>query len=133
MQINAYLNYNAQCEAAFKFYERVLGGKIETMMKNEGTPAAAQGGEEWKNQILHASMTIGGNTLMGSDVPPGHYKAPQGFGMSIHIADLAEAQRVFSALGEGGDVKMAMEATFWAKGFGMLVDRFGIPWMVNCA
>ena len=70
---------------------------------------------------------------MGSDVPPEHYSAPQGFGVTVAVPTTAEAERIFKALAEGGRVTMPFEATFWSPGFGMVTDRFGTPWMVNCA
>ena len=132
MQLNPYLLFNGQCEAAFKFYERVLGGKIETMLTHAGTPAEAQVPAEWRNKILHARLTVGGEVLMGSDAPPGHYEQPKGFSVSLNIDKPAEAERIFQALAENGTVQMPLHKTFWAARFGMLVDRFGIPWMVNC-
>jgi PhnB protein len=132
MQMNPYLLFDGQCEAAFKFYEKSLGGKIETMMRHEGTPAADQVPTEWRTKILHARMTVGGQLLMGSDAPPGRQQKPQGFSLNIGTKDSAEAERIFETLSEGGAVTMPIAETFWAHRFGMLVDRFGIAWMVNC-
>jgi PhnB protein len=132
MQLNAYLLFNGECEAAFKFYEKSLGGKIEAMMVHTGTPAEQQVPAEWRNKILHARMTVGDAVLMASDAPPGRYEQPKGFSVSIQVKDPAQAERIFKALSEGGTVQMPMEPTFWATRFGMLVDQFGIPWMVNC-
>jgi PhnB protein len=132
MQLNPYLNFKGQCEAAFKFYEQCLGGKIAMIMPYEGTPAANQMPPEWRNKIIHARLNVGDFVLMGSDAPPDHYQEPQGFSISLGIGDPAEAERVFHALAKGGTVKMPIQQTFWAVRFGMLVDQFGIPWMVNC-
>jgi PhnB protein len=132
MQLSPYLLFNGDCEAAFKFYERVLGGKIEAMMTHAGSPAEEQVPTEWRNKILHAFMTVGDTTLMASDAPPGHYEKPQGFSVSIQLKDPAEAERIFNALSENGVVRMPFQQTFWSPGFGMLVDQFSIPWMVNC-
>jgi PhnB protein len=132
VQVNPYLFFNGQCEEAFKFYEKLLDGKITAMMPHEGTPAANSVPADWRSKIIHARMTIGDQELMGSDAPPAHQHKPQGFSISIGVNDPAEAERVFHALEEGGTVTMPMAETFWAKRFGMLVDRFGIPWMVNC-
>ena len=132
MQVNPYLFYNGNCEAAFKHYAKVLGGEIEAMMPHEGTPAADHVPAEWQKKIMHAKMTIDGEVLMGSDAPPDHFKAPQGFSVSLQISDPAEAERKFAGLAEGGVITMPMEQTFWARRFGMCVDQFGIPWMVNC-
>ena len=131
MQLNPYLLFNGQCEAAFKFYEQVLGGKIEGMLAHAGTPAEEHVPAEWRDKILHARMTVGDNVLMASDAPPDHYQQPKGFSVSIQLKDVAEAERIFNALAENGKLTMPFEATFWSPGFGMCVDRFGIPWMVN--
>lgn len=132
MQVNTYLEFNGQCEEAFKFYERCFGGKIETMLTHADSPMADQVPAEWRNSILHAQLVIGGKVLMGSDRPPQHYKEPQGFSVSLGIDDPAEAERVFHALEEKGNVRMPLQQTFWAFRFGMVVDRYGIPWMINC-
>jgi PhnB protein len=132
MQLNPYLHFNGQCEAAFKFYEQALDGKIGAMMTHDGSPMADQVPQEWLQKIMHARMTVGDVLLMGSDSPPGRYEAPKGFTVSIGIDKPAEADRVFHALAEGGTVTMPIQETFWAQRFGMVTDRFGIPWMVNC-
>ena len=132
MQLNSYLLFGGQCEAAFKFYEKCLGGKIEMMMPHEGSPAEAQTPPEWKKKIMHARMSIGDAVLMGSDAPPGHFEKPQGFSVNIGLKDAVQGERIFNALSENGTVKMPFQQTFWALRFGMLVDQFGTPWMVNC-
>jgi PhnB protein len=132
MQVNPYLFFNGQCEEAFKFYEKLLGGNIIAMMPHEGTPAADTVPPEWRSKIIHARMMIGDQMLMGSDAPPAHQHKPQGFSVNINLSDPAEAERIFRALEKDATVTMAFGETFWAARFGMLVDRFGIPWMVNC-
>ena len=132
MQLHAYLNFNGQCEEAFKFYEKLLGGKIMFMMPHEGTPVANQVPAEWSKKILHATLSVGGDLLQGADVPPNHYRKPQGFSVSIDLKKAAEADRIFHALAENGTVQMAIQETFWAVRFGMVTDKFGIPWMINC-
>ena len=132
MQLNPYLFFDGQCEAAFKFYEQCLGGKIVAMFSHAGTPAEEQVPANWRDKIIHARMLVGDEALMGSDAPPEHYEQTKGFSVSLSIDDPAQAERVFNALAEKGTVKMPFQRTFWAVGFGMLVDRFGIPWMINC-
>jgi PhnB protein len=131
MELSSYLLFNGECEAAFKFYEQLLSGKIEGMMKHAASPAEGQVPVEWHDKILHARMTVGDSALMASDAPPGHYEKPQGFSVSIQIKDTADGERIFNALAEGGTLKMPFQETFWSPGFGMCTDRFGIPWMVN--
>lgn len=132
MELNPYLFFNGDCEAAFKFYAQCMGGKIEAMMTHEGTPAAKDVPAEWHSKILHARMRVGDQVLMASDAPPGRYHQPQGFSVSLQIKEPADAERIFHALEESGQVTMPIQQTFWATRFGMVVDRFGIPWMINC-
>lgn len=131
MDTNVYLHFDGNCEEAFKFYEKVLGAKIQTVFRFEGSPAASQVPAEMGNKVLHGRITIGDKTIMGSDAPPGRYSKPRGFSINIDSKDVAEAERVFNALAEGGQVHMPIAETFWAKRFGMLIDKFEIPWMVN--
>ena len=132
MQLNPYLLFNGQCEAAFRFYERCLGGRIVAMMPHAGTPAEGQVPPEWRDKIIHARLVVGDQVLMGSDAPPDHFEKPQGFSVTLGIDNPVEAERFFNALAENGTVRMPIQQTFWAERFGMLVDRFGIPWMINC-
>jgi PhnB protein len=132
MQLNPYLTFGGQCEAAFRFYEKVLGGKIEAMMPHEGTPAAEHVPPEWRSKIMHARLTVGDKVLMGSDAPPAHHEPMKGFSVTLGVEDPADAERIFHALAENGTVRMPIQQTFWAARFGMLVDRFGTPWMINC-
>jgi PhnB protein len=132
MQLNACLFFKGNCEEAFRFYERALGGKIEAMIPHAGTPAEKQVPPEWLNKILHARLVVGNAVLMGSDAPPNRFDEPKGFSVAIQTNDPAEADRLFQALEKGAKVTMPIQPTFWAVRFGMLVDRFGIPWMINC-
>ena len=132
MDINPYLMFDGQCEAAFRFYAECLGGKIEAMLTHEGTPAEAHVPAEWRHKIMHARLTVGRAVLMGSDAPPGRQQNAQGFSVSLNVEKVADAERIFKALSENGRVHMPIAQTFWAERFGMCVDRFGTPWMVNC-
>jgi len=132
MQLNPYLLFNGDCEQALKFYEQTLGAKIEFLTRFAGSPSAEQAPPEWGDKVLHATLKVDGNVVMASDAPPGHYEKPQGMSISISLNDRAKAESIFNALAEGGKTLMPFAKTFWASGFGMCVDRFGIPWMVNC-
>ena len=132
MKLNPYLHYDGNCEAAFKFYEKAAGAKIEVMMTHESAPPDMPMPPDWKKKILHAQITFDGHVLMGSDAPPGHFQKQQGFSVTLHVDDVAEGEKKFKALSEGGAVNMAFAPTFFAKGFGMCVNQFGIPWMVIC-
>jgi PhnB protein len=132
MQLNSYLTFNGDCKTAFEFYEKTFGGKLEAMMTHAGTPAESQMPPGWRDKILHARLMVGNSALMGSDAPPDRYQRPQGFYVNIGTTDPEEAERVFQALAADGKVSMPLQQTFWARRFGMLTDRFGVPWMVNC-
>ena len=132
MRINPYLNFNGQCAEAFRLYEQVLGGQIQFMQTFGESPMRDDMPPDSHHWVMHATLSVGGQLLMGSDAPPPHFEKPQGFSVSLHPDTPAEAERVFNALAEGGEVRMPLEKTFWAARFGMLVDRFGTPWMVNC-
>jgi PhnB protein len=132
MQLNPYLLFNGTCEEAFKFYAKTLDGTIKTMMPFEGSPMEKHAPEEWRKKIMHATLDLDGQVLMGSDARGEHYHKPQGFSVSLSVDKPEEAERIFAALAEGGNVRMALQETFWAARFGMVTDRFGIPWMVNC-
>lgn len=132
MTLNPYLTFKGQCKEAFEHYAKVLGAEIVMMMPHRGTPAADHVGEEGLDAILHARLQFNGQTLMGSDGPPDHYREPQGFYVSIQVNEPAEAERLFAALSEGGSIFMPLQETFWAVRFAMFTDRFGTPWMINC-
>ena len=117
MQINPYLFYNGNCQEALKYYEKVLGAQIGAMFPYGDGPPDMPVPPDWKNKLMHASITIDGEVLMASDATPGDYHPPQGFAISLQVDDPADAER---------------RKTFFSNGFGMCVDKFGIPWMVNC-
>ena len=133
MQLNPHLAFNGECEAAFKFYEKYLGGKVVTMMTYGDSPMAEQMPPAWRAKIIHAALALGDRQLTGADVPPESYQKPQGFYVLLNIGAEAEADRIFKALAENGAVQMPVQETFWARRFGMLVDQFGTPWMINCS
>jgi len=133
MQLNPHLAFNGECEAAFKFYENCLGGKIVTMMTYGDSPMAEQMPPAWRGKIIHAAFALSDHQLTGADVPPESYQKPQGFYVLLNIGAEAEADRIFKARAENGAVQMPVQETFWARRFGMLVDQFGTPWMINCS
>lgn len=133
MNIVPYLWFNGTCAEAFRFYEKALGGKIVDMTTHAGTPMSGDVAADWQDRIMHAAMKVGEATIMASDIPPGQYKPAQGLTVSLHVSTAEEAERIFAALADGGTVTMPLGKTFWADRFGMLTDRFGTPWMINCA
>ena len=132
MQMNPYLSFKGDCEAALKFYEQHLGGQPGAIFRYGGTPMAGEVPPEWSNKIMHSSITVGGQVLMAGDVAPERYEVPKGFSLSLNMKSTADADRIFQSLAMGGKVVMPLETTFWAARFGMVVDQFGVPWMINC-
>jgi PhnB protein len=132
MKTNPYLSFNGNCADAFRFYEKVLGGKISALMTWADTPMAKEVPAETRSQIVHARMQVDDTVLMGGDAPPGRYEAPKGITVTITVEQPAEADRIFAALSEGGTVTMPIQETFWAQRFAMFTDRYGTPWMINC-
>jgi PhnB protein len=133
MKLNTYLNFNGNCEEALKFYEKVLGGKLVFLMRYSEAPAGSDSTKEMSNKIMHGRIVVGDNVLMASDCPPNYYKPQAGFAINIGVDSPEEAERFFKALSENAaSIHMPIGETFWAERFGMLVDQFGVPWMVNC-
>jgi PhnB protein len=133
VQLVPYLNFNGNCAEAFRFYERVLGGKIEVLLTHADSPVAAQVPPEWKDRVLHARLVVGDQVLLASDAPPEKYAPTRGIYAFAGLDTPEEAERIFAALAGGGTITMPFGPTFWASAFGMCVDRFGIGWMVNCS
>ena len=130
MAWTAHLSYPGQCREAFSFYARLFGGRL-TMVAYGDTPMAKTVSADWADKIVHATLSLDGRELAGSDVQPEHYRRPQGFSVLADVEGVEKARRIFTALVEGGRVDMPMQATFWAPAFGVLVDRYGIPWEIN--
>jgi PhnB protein len=132
IQMNPYLSFKGDCEAAFTLYVRCLGGRLGTLFRYGATPMADQVPADWSDKIMHASLMVGDQVMMGGDVAPDLYEEPKGFSMSLHTGSASDVERIFRELASGGRVVMPLEKTFWAARFGMLVDRFGITWLINC-
>jgi len=133
MKATPYLNFNGDCREAFELYAEVLGGQIVAMISHGDSPIAGEVPKEMHDSIMHAYLVAGDLELMASDAMGGHYVKPAGLYVSLQVESPESADRIFQSLAEGGAVTMPIAETFWATRFGMLVDRFGIPWMVNCA
>jgi PhnB protein len=126
------LPFDGRCEAAFRFYEQCLNGRIAFMLKWGDSPMAADAPPGWEAKIAHATLLIGDAGFAGSDVPPDRYEQPRGFQILLNMDDAVAGERIFQALAEGGRIEMPLQETFWASRFGVLDDRFGIPWSINC-
>lgn len=133
MRYIPYLSFNGNCREAFELYARVMGGEIKDMISYGETPAGEHVSPEWRDRIMNAYLVADGAELMGADTPPEMGPVtPSGFCISIQEDDEARAERIFNGLTEGGTIVMPLEPSFWARKFGMVTDRFGQPWMINC-
>jgi PhnB protein len=130
MKASVHLSFHGTCEEAFA-YARVLNGTVTYSLRYRDSPMAEGAPADWGDKLYHATMTIGGLTLMGGDHQAGHL-TPQGFMLVVNPSSVADAHRIFDALAEDGAVQMAMQETFWSPAFGVVTDRFGIPWSINC-
>ena len=128
-----YLSFNGNCEAAFRFYEERLGAIRGPIFHYANSPMAVGHPEGWETKIMHASITLGGITIMGADLPLGGFEQPQGFQIFLEADDPAETERLFNALAENASVRMPLQETFWSALFGSLIDQFGIPWTISCS
>ena len=124
------LSFDGRCEAAFRFYERCLNGKVTFLLTWGDSPMANDAPPEWGGKIAHATLEVGNTRMQGSDPAPGSYEAPRGFAITLNPSE-GDAERLFAELAEGGTVGVPLQETFWAVRFGMVTDRFGIPWVIN--
>lgn len=132
MDLSAYVSFKGDCEAAFEFYEKILGATRGLVFRYADTPMVDAIPAGWETRIMHGSIKIAGRLLEGADVPPESYEAPKGFALTVNLPTPEEAERIFEALAVEGRVQYPIAKTFWSERFGMVIDRFGIPWMVNC-
>lgn len=135
MQIDCYLSFNGNCEEALNFYAQCLGGKVVTLMRYEGSPMdTPELPAAYKKKVMHATLEAEGAQIMGSDMPPGHeVRGYDGITVSLYIKeDVDKARQAFEALSAGGKVTMPFAPPFWGGHFGMLTDKFGVPWMISC-
>ena len=127
-----HLSFDGNCEAAFDFYERNLGGKVVFKLTWGDSPMAKDVPAGWSGKLLHASLTLGDTSLLGTDAVPGTYQAPTGFMITLSLDEPEYAERLFGLLAEEGTIALPLQETFWAGRFGVVTDRFGIPWEINC-
>jgi len=128
MRMNTYVNFRGTCAEAFRYYERHLGAKVGIMMTHAQSPDQSRVGPEWKDAVLHARISIGDNELMAADIP--NAEPMRSAYLTLRMDSDMEAERVFSALSDGGRVLMPIQETFFASRFGQVQDRFGINWMI---
>ncbi|HEU4600581.1 MAG TPA: VOC family protein [Steroidobacteraceae bacterium] len=132
MRFSTHLIFDGQCREAFEFYATLLDAKIVTMLKFGESPLAEKVPPEWQPRILHATLERGSFTLFGSDAFPDGYVSPRGFSVTLGVDGFDQTKKVFDALSDAGRILLPLQRTFWSGGFGMLIDRFGIPWEINC-
>ena len=132
MGIHCHLTFDGNCEEAMREYRRLLGGDIVTMLTFGDSPLKDEVSAEWRERIVHATLKLDGQELLGSDAFPGTYSEPDGFFVTHSLGSLSKAREIFDDLSRGGHVIMPFQNTFWSPGFGVVVDRFRIPWEINC-
>lgn len=133
MSVSVHLTFDGQCRKAMDTYCKLLGGEIVAVTTFGDTPDSGSVPADWQDKVIHATVTLGDITVAAADIPPERYQPASGFFMFADLDTPTEAKRVFDALADGGSVAMPFGETFWAKGFGVLTDRFGTPWEVNCS
>ena len=134
MNVQAYITFGGRCEEALEFYKKAMGAEVTGLTRLKESPdAAMKGPPGYEEKIMNAAFRIGDTQLMADDGMGEKNAEFKGMTLAIEVADDAEAKRVFTALGEGGSVTMPLMKTFWTSSFGMLTDKFGVPWMVNVA
>lgn len=129
--MNVHVAFPGTCREAMQFYADVLGGQIECLLTYAETPAAEHTPPSLHDRIIHASLNLRGRRLMGADMAPEQYTPPQGAQVQLEYRETEQASQIFARLAEGGEVVMPFAPTFWSAGFGMVTDRFGVPWMIN--
>jgi PhnB protein len=130
MKLNAYLNYGGNCAEAFRFYEQQLGGKITMMMTHGQMPDSSDIDPAWMDKVLHARMELGGTAIYGADIPSPPFEPIRSAYLSLSVDSIAEAERIYALLTEGGEIFMKMDETFFAHRFAMFRDKFGASWML---
>ena len=132
MQLDTYLFYNGDCAAALELYQAAFGAQIATLVRFRDVPDGGNAPPDWQDKVMHAVFFVGQNAIMVSD---GRCDQPRkeysGFTLSIAASDAQSGERIFKMLAEGGNVLTPWQSTFWTQGFGMLTDRFGVPWLIN--
>jgi PhnB protein len=136
MQVQPYLNFEGRCEEAVEFYRRVLGAEVEMLMRFKDSPEPCAPGmipPGAENKVMHTSFRIGDTTVMASDCRCQGRPSFQGFSLSLTVPSEAEAEQLFAALGDGGQIQMPLTKTFFSPSFGVVADRFGVSWMIHVA
>ncbi|WP_185235915.1 VOC family protein [Teredinibacter franksiae] len=132
MNISFHLDFNGECREAFEYYGYHLGGKIGMLLQYKDSPHAENVSSEWQGKVAHANIRVGNIELSGADVRPDQYEKPKGFYILLNVVSAEDVKSIFSEFCLEGDVILPLQKTFWSECYGMVVDRFGIPWKINC-
>lgn len=130
MNLYTHINFGGNCEEAFRFYEKHLGGKITMIMRKSDLPPEGPRPGGADNAVIHVSMDVSDGKLIGNDVPPEHFKPIRSSYLYLSVDSSAEAERIYNAFGDGGEVTMKMAETFFATRFAQLRDKFGVLWTI---
>ena len=133
MRVNVHVCFAGNCAEAFAHYETLLGGTLVACLRYGEAPASCPTPEGFADKVMHACLDLGGISLMGCDAPPERFQRAAGFSVQLMPETVAESERIFAALAEGGAISMPLQPTFWSPAFGVVTDRIGTPWMVNAA
>lgn len=133
MKLSLHINFDGRCEEAFAFYADNLGGVIGHIFRYSDSPKTQPAHENWQHKILHGNISIANIDITGADISPEQYKVPQGFSLRLALASAEKTQSVFELLKEEGTVSMPLQKTFWSPCYGVVVDKFGVSWELNCA
>lgn len=131
MKFVNYLFFNGNCREALEFYAKIFDGEVVGLVTYRDEPGEGSVPPDWRDKVMNVQLAIGDQSLMASDSPPQYKSEMSGFSVSVDMDDLGRAESIFKALADGGSIDMPFAPTFWAKGFGMLKDRFGTPWMIS--
>ncbi len=132
MNTSIYLGFDGCCEEAFLFYERVLGATIGHMLKFASSPISDQVPENWQDKIVNGDILLNGVRISGGDLLPDQYREPAGYALLLSIDSAAETKRLFAELADNGTILLPIQETFWSSSYGILTDRFGVTWKLNC-
>lgn len=132
MSLSFHLDFKGQCQDAFEYYAEHLGGAIGMMLKYKDSPASSSVGADWQNKVVHANISLEGVELAGADLPPEQYRAPSGFYLLLGASTEERVQSIFDCLADNGKVIMPPQKTFWSPCYAIVVDRYGVPWKINC-
>jgi PhnB protein len=132
MTLSFHIDFNGQCEEAFDYYVKHLGGNIGTMLRFKDSPAAANISESRRDKIVHANISFDGVEIAGADLSEQQYQSPKGFYVLLGLDSEEKVRSAFSALEVGGHVIMEPQKTFWSPCYAIVIDRFGVPWKLNC-